>query len=90
VRSPGAPGGAEETVRSMLVAAEAWLGGQPSTVRTLGGGNVLESVVHASWPDGAAAILTAADGPGEAANDLILLGSRGAIYFGRTPEAAGG
>ena len=74
------------TARTMLAAAAKWLGGDPATVATFGKAGAAETVLHASWPTGAGAVLTAASGPGETASDLILLGSRGAIYFGRTPE----
>lgn len=75
------------SARAMLRSAGVWLGGEPASVRTFVRENGSEAVIHATWPAGAAAILAATQGPGEPANDLILLGSRGAIYFGRTPEA---
>ncbi|MBI2964788.1 MAG: hypothetical protein HYY34_01135 [Chloroflexi bacterium] len=89
VRTKPAKGGAAPTAESMLDAAGAWLGGKPVAVQRFGKDEA-QVVLHAKWAAGAAAMLTAASGRGEPANDLIVLGSRGSIYFGRTPEVANG
>ena len=90
VRTNERAGTPKETAGAMLAAAGNWLGGEPVSVRTLGKDDCPELVIHATWEMGASALITAAHGPGEPANDLILMGSRGAIYFGRTPEMVGG
>jgi hypothetical protein len=87
VRARPGRGVAARTAESMLDAAGAWLGGKPVAVQRFGkdGSQV---VLHVTWAAGASAVLTAASGPGETANDLMVFGSRGSIYFGRTPEVA--
>lgn len=77
------------TAERMLKATSTWLGGKPATVRKFGKDGS-EIVLHATWAAGAAAVLTATAGPGEPANDLMVMGSRGSIYFGRTPEIQDG
>lgn len=85
VRTNTGKDAAANTAERMLKATSTWLGGKPATVRRFGRADS-EIVLHATWAAGAAAVLTAASGPGEPANDLMVMGSRGSMYFGRTPE----
>lgn len=76
----------DDLAGQLAVIAGDWLGGMPvSSNATRSGG---ELVTHSSFASGGVAILTAAIGPGEPANDLMIFGSKGAIYHGRTPEGS--
>ncbi len=90
VRTSAGKDAAASTSERMLKAASTWLGGKPATVRKFGEKGGSQVVVHATWAAGAAAVLTAASGPGEPASDLMVMGSSGSIYFGRTPEIPDG
>ncbi|MDO8629176.1 MAG: hypothetical protein Q7R41_01680 [Phycisphaerales bacterium] len=85
VRTGADEGATASTAERMLIATSTGLGVNPATVRKFGKGDS-QVVVHATWAAGAAAVLTATAGPGEPANDLMVMGSSGSIYFGRTPE----
>lgn len=69
---------------AMTTIAGDWMGGPAISANVVRSGK--ELVTHLAYGSGGFAIVTAAIGPGEPANDLMVFGSRGAIYHGRTPE----
>lgn len=68
----------------MTTIAGKWMGGPAVSSNTVRAGT--ELVTHVTYKSGGVAVVTAAIGPGESANDLMVFGSKGAIYHGRTPE----
>jgi hypothetical protein len=78
------PDGFSGTLEAMTAASSRWLGGEPSKVNTFGSEKAGQVVSSVTWPGGQNALLTVAAGSGAGTtpqlNDLIVLGSRGALY----------
>jgi hypothetical protein len=68
--------------------ANGWFGGEARVVHAIGSeaSGHLTSLLR--WPDGSSALLSVGPSAGHPRIDLVLLGSRGALYY-RTGEGLG-
>ena len=68
-----------------------WFGCEPSASYSVGGADAGHMITSLRFPGGQVALISAGAGPGgdEGGGDLMVLGSRGALYF-TIPRSMGG
>lgn len=90
VQVPGNPTQVRASLEVLITIASGWFGGEPPEsvylVDSQGDGHCVTAV---RWPHGPSAIVSLgpAGAKGRARTDLVLLGSKGSLYYA-TPESA--
>ena len=73
-------GGLEDAVGGLAGLASAWFGSEPGSRYTLGGSGAVYVTEMQQWPQGQGAIITVSRSQSGSKLDLMLVGSRGALY----------